>query len=75
MTALELIQRDPNWVNVIWGVALVILIIGAGLARRARRRGGAYTAGVAGVMTGIKRSHRRAAADRAPHARASVQRG
>ncbi len=37
-------------IEVVWGVAFVLLLIVVGLSRRARRRGGAYTAGVAGAM-------------------------
>ena len=37
-------------IEVVWGVAFLLLLIVVGLSRRARRRGGAYTAGVAGAM-------------------------
>ena len=34
----------------VWGVALVVLVLIVVLSRRARRHGGAFTAGVAGAM-------------------------
>ncbi len=34
----------------VWGVALVVLVLLVVLSRRARRHGGAFTAGVAGAM-------------------------
>jgi hypothetical protein len=37
-------------IEVVWGVAFLLLLIVVGLSHRARRRGGAYTAGVAGAM-------------------------
>ena len=37
-------------IEVVWGAAFLLLLIVVGLSRRARRRGGAYTAGVAGAI-------------------------
>jgi hypothetical protein len=37
-------------IEIVWGVAFLLLLIVVGFSRRARRRGGAYTAGVAGAM-------------------------
>jgi hypothetical protein len=37
-------------VGAVWGVAFVVLVVIVVLSRRARRHGGAFTAGVAGAM-------------------------